>query len=90
LDSKNENAPREKPWQERVWVVAVAGQAGIYIAFPVLLGMVVGFYLDRQFGTYILFSVLLSMAGFGAGIFLVYRWVKTSVQQRLDEMKKEE
>jgi len=55
LDSKNENAPREKPWQERVWVVAVAGQAGIYIAFPVLLGMVVGFFIDRQFGTYILF-----------------------------------
>ncbi len=90
MDSKNENVPKEKHWQERVWVVAVAGQAGMYIAFPVLLGMVAGYFLDRQFGTYILFSVLLAMAGFGAGIFLVYRWVKTSVQQRLDEMKKEE
>jgi hypothetical protein len=30
------------------------------------------------------------MAGFGAGIFLVYRWVQTTVKQRLDEMKKEE
>lgn len=90
MDRENENTTKKTPWQERIWVVAVAGQAGIFIAFPVLLGMVAGYFLDRQFGTYILFSVLFSMAGFGAGIFLVYRWVKTSVQQRLDEMKKEE
>ena len=70
--------------------MAVAGQAGMYIAFPVLLGLVIGYFLDRLLGTYILFAALLSMAGFGAGIFLVYRWVQTTVKQRLDEMKKEE
>lgn len=90
MDNKNENTAQKKHWQERVWVLAVAGQAGIYIAFPVLLGLVIGYFLDRQFGTYILFSVLFSMAGFGSGVFLVYRWVKTTVKQRLDEMKKEE
>jgi F0F1-type ATP synthase assembly protein I len=70
--------------------LAVAGQAGLYIAFPVLFGMVIGFFLDKQFGTILLFAVLLSMTGFGAGIFLVYRWVNTTVKKRLADMKKEE
>ena len=48
MDSKNENTPQEKHWQERVWVLAVAGQAGIYIAFPVFLGLVIGYFLDRS------------------------------------------
>jgi F0F1-type ATP synthase assembly protein I len=90
LNNEQEETAQITPWQERIWVLAVAGQAGIYIAFPVLAGMVIGYFLDRLFNTYILFAALLSMAGFGAGIFLVYRWVKTTVKDRLDEMKKEE
>lgn len=70
--------------------MAVAGQAGLYIAFPVFLGLVLGYFLDRQLGTIILFSVFFSMAGFGGGVFLVYRWVNTTVKRRLAEMKKEE
>jgi F0F1-type ATP synthase assembly protein I len=85
-DETNQNSN----WQERIWVLAVAGQAGLYIAFPVLFGMVVGYFLDQQFGTIILFAVLLSMAGFGGGVYLVYRWVNTTVKKRLAEMKKEE
>jgi F0F1-type ATP synthase assembly protein I len=90
LNNEQEETAQKTPWQERIWVLAVAGQAGIYIAFPVLAGMVIGYFLDRLFNTYILFAALLSMAGFGAGIFLVYRWVQTTVKDRLDEMKKEE
>jgi len=90
LESKNEETAQTTPWQERIWVLAVAGQAGIYIAFPVLAGMVAGYFLDRLFGTYILFAAFLSLAGFGAGIYLVYRWVQTTVKQRLDENKKED
>ncbi len=90
MNNKNEDTAQNTVWQDRIWVMAVAGQAGIYIAFPVLVGLALGLLLDRQFGTYILFTILLSMSGFGAGIFLVYRWVKTTVRKRLDEMKKEE
>jgi ATP synthase protein I len=90
LNTDHEDAGQKSPWQERVWVLAVAGQAGMYIAFPVLMGLVTGYFLDRLLGTYILFAALLSFAGFGGGIFLVYRWVKTTVQQRLEEQKKEE
>lgn len=90
MKTKDEETNQGYRWQERVWVLAVAGQAGLYIAFPVLLGFFLGYLLDRQFDTYILFAVLLSMAGFGGGIYLVYRWVKTTVKKRLDEMKKED
>jgi len=90
LNNDHEEIQQETPWQERVWVLAVAGQAGMYIAMPVLIGVVIGYFLDRLLGTYILFAVLLSLAGFGAGIYLVYRWVQTTVKTRLTEKKKEE
>lgn len=90
MKTNNEDATQNTKWQERIWILAVAGQAGLFIAFPVLVGLVIGYLIDRQLGTYILFAVFLAMAGFGAGVFLVYRWVKTTVQKRLDETKKEE
>ena len=62
----------------------------IYILLAQSLGLVAGYFLDRLLGTYILFAAILSFAGFGGGIFLVYRWVKTTVQHRLEEQKKEE
>jgi F0F1-type ATP synthase assembly protein I len=90
LKNDHEENPQETQWQERAWVLAVAGQAGMYIALPVFIGMVIGYFLDRLFGTKILFAAFLSLAGFGAGIFLVYRWVQTTVKKRLTEKKKEE
>jgi len=90
LNSNQEETNQNSDWQDRVWVLAVAGQAGLYIAIPVFLGLIVGYFLDRLLGTIILFAVLLSMVGFGSGVFLVYRWVNTTVKKRLAEMKKEE
>lgn len=90
MNTNQEEPNQNSDWQDRVWIMAVAGQAGLYIAFPVFLGLGIGYFLDRQLGTIILFSVLLSMAGFGGGVFLVYRWVNTTVKRRLAEMKKEE
>ncbi len=69
---------------------ARASTLGWDLALPIFIGVLLGYYLDRQLGTIILFSVLLSMAGFGGGVFLVYRWVNTTVKKRLTEMKKEE
>ena len=90
MKPNGEETNQSSKWQERIWIMAVAGQAGLYIAFPVLLGLVAGYFLDRLFGTYILFAILLVMAGFGGGIYLVYHWVKTTVKTRLEEKKKEE
>lgn len=88
--NKEFKEPIQTKWQERIWILAVAGQAGFLIAFPVIVGVAVGIMLDRQFNTIILFTILLATAGFGAGAFLVYRWVKTTVYKRLQEQKKEE
>ena len=90
MNRDQEETNQKSDWQDRVWVLAVAGQAGLIIAFPVILGVAVGIMLDRQFNTMILFTILLATAGFGAGAFLVYRWVNTTVKKRLQEQKKEE
>ena len=90
MNTGEEQTNQDSKWQERIWVMSVAGQAGLFIAFPVILGFAVGLLLDRQFNTVILFSVLLAMAGFGGGVFLVYRWVQTTVKKRLADRKKED
>ena len=90
MNTGEEQTNQESKWQDRIWVLSVAGQAGIFIAFPVILGFVVGLLIDRQLNTVILFSVLLAMAGFGAGVYLVYRWVQTTVKKHLADRKKED
>jgi F0F1-type ATP synthase assembly protein I len=90
LNNHQDETNQSSKWQERIWILAVAGQAGLFIAVPVLLGFGAGILLDRQFNTVILFAVLLAMAGFGGGAFLVFRWVKGTVHKRLEEQKKEE
>jgi len=90
LNTGGEETNQDSKWQDRIWVMSVAGQAGLYIAFPVILGFGLGLLLDRQFNTVILFSVLIAMTGFGGGVFLVYRWVQTTVKKHLTEKQKED
>ena len=90
MNTGEEQTNQDTKWQDRIWVVSVAGQAGLFIAVPVILGFVVGLLIDRQLNTVILFSVLLAMAGFGGGVFLVYRWVQTTVKKHLADRKKED
>ena len=90
MNNDHNETKRDSKWPERIWIVAVAGQAGLYIAVPVLIGFGLGIFLDRQFNTVILFAVLLAMAGFGGGAYLVYRWVQTTVKKHLNTGKKEE
>jgi len=90
LNKGEEQTNQDSKWQDRIWVLSVAGQAGLFIAFPVILGFAVGLLLDRQFNTVILFSVLLAMAGFGGGVYLVYRWVQTTVKKHLADRQKED
>jgi len=90
LNKGEEQTNQDSKWQDRIWVLSVAGQAGLFIAFPVILGFAVGLLMDRQFNTVILFSVLLAMAGFGGGVYLVYRWVQTTVKKHLADRQKED
>ena len=87
----SEDKNNQKPnWQDSIWVLAVAGEAGLLIAMPVVLGLFLGYLLDQRLGTVFLFAFLFTLAGFVGGISLVYHWVKTTVKKRLEEMKKEE
>ena len=90
MKTDSEEGNQGSKWSDRIWVMSVAGQAGLFIAFPDNLGFGIGLLLDRQFNTVILFSVMLAMAGFGGGVFLVYRWVQTTVKKHLADRKKED
>jgi F0F1-type ATP synthase assembly protein I len=85
-----EDTSRTSKWPDRIWIMAVAGQAGLFIAIPVIAGFGLGILLDRQLNTIILFAVLFAMLGFGGGAYLVYNWVKNTVAKRLDEQRKED
>ena len=89
--NNNLDEPNKKPtWQNSLWVLGIAGQAGIYIALPVLLGVFLGFWLDNRLGTGFLFVILFTLGGFIGSVFLIYRCIKDNVQIRLEEMKRDE
>ncbi len=89
--NSNQDEPTKKPtWQNSLWVLGMAGQAGLYIALPVILGVFLGFWLDDKLNTKFLFVLLFTMGGFIGGVFLIYRWVKDNVQKRLEEMKQDD
>jgi ATP synthase protein I len=53
---------------------------GFTIAIPIVLGTVVGNYLDRQFHTQALFTLLGLLLGLAAGIIGAYRLLKVFLQ----------
>lgn len=77
-------------WQDTLWVLAIGGQAGLLIAIPVLLGLGLGYLLDRTLGTLPWITLLLTVAGMVGGPILVYRWVSTTVKDKLEQKTKEE
>lgn len=86
-----EEKPEKKyNWQQTMWVLAVGGQAGLILAFPVLIGLALGYFIDRALGTLPIITLLFALLGIIGGPILVYRWVKTTVQDRLKENKEED
>lgn len=61
------------------WVLSVGSQAGLMLVLPVLLGMAVGYWLDRQLGTLPWITLGLTLAGTVGGPVMVYRWVVLQV-----------
>lgn len=72
------------------WVLAVASQSGLSIALPVLIGLAVGYWIDTRFGTLPWLTLFLTLIGAAIGPVITYRWVISSVRQRLEERKDEE
>lgn len=89
LNDKN-GTEKKYNWQDTLWVLTIGGEAGLLIAVPVLLGLGLGYLLDKSFGTLPWITLLLTTAGMIGGPILVYRWVRTTVKDRLDKQAKEE
>ena len=90
MNIKHDEPTKKPPWRDSLWVVGLAGQAGLYIALPVVLGLFLGYFIDQLLGTVFLFALMFTMVGFIGGVILIYRWVKNTVQKRLEEMKQDE
>ena len=69
--------------------MALGGQAGLLIAFPVLIGLGLGYVLDRRLDTLPWLTLFLTLVGMVGGPVLVYRWVQSTVRERLDKRFKD-
>jgi F0F1-type ATP synthase assembly protein I len=61
---------------------ALASQAGIGIAGPVLIALALGYWIDLRLGTLPWITLILTFVGAVVGPIVVYRWVTTAVRQR--------
>lgn len=59
------------------------------IAFPVLIGLGLGFFLDRRLDTLPWLTLILTLMGMVGGPVLVYHWVQSTVRERLENRFKE-
>ncbi len=66
--------------REAWWVLGVGSQAGLMLVAPVLLGLVAGYWLDRQLGTLPWITLGLTLLGTISGPIMVYRWVVSQVE----------
>jgi ATP synthase protein I len=63
---------REPSFAARLGQIGVLGWA---IVAPILIGVVVGRWLDRTFGAGVFFSAPLIMLGAAAGLWTAWRWM---------------
>jgi predicted F0F1-ATPase subunit len=76
-------------WRDAIWGLALATQVGVAIAFPVLLGLAVGWWIDNRLHTLPWITLLLTGVGTVLGPIVAYRWVTTAVRQRMEAKPKE-
>ncbi len=77
-------------WAESFWVLSMAAQGGLMVAFPVLAGLALGFWLDSQLGTLPLITLVLTLIGGIVGPIILYRWVTSVVAERIKHRKQDE
>ncbi len=80
----------QEDWKEAIWAIAVATQAGGAIAFPVLMGLAVGWWIDNRLHTLPWITLLLTLVGIVVGPIIAYRWVTGSVKQHMRDRNKED
>ncbi len=71
---------------------ARASTLGWELALPIFIGVLLGYYLDRQLGTKYTFTIGLLMAGIGAGFYNIWSFASRidARQKRLREERRVE
>lgn len=57
-------------------LMSIAGRLGLEIVIGVMVGVTIGYFLDKFFSTKPLFFVIFALFGVAAGVLNVYRFVK--------------
>lgn len=67
---------RENPEPSMGQRLGQIGVLGWMVVTPILLGVLLGRWLDREFGTEVFFSAPLLMIGAAIGLWLAWRWMQ--------------
>lgn len=76
--------PREKNRSQyaiNLTMAVIAGQVGFLVVVVVILALIGGLWLDREFGTKPLFTILLIIAAGPLSLYLVYKVTTTAVSK---------
>lgn len=74
--------------EEMFWALGMGGRGGLFIAGPVLLGLVAGWFLDNRFGTLPWITLAMTAVGAVIGPWIAYRWITDAVQKRMEKREK--
>ncbi|MGA7780155.1 MAG: AtpZ/AtpI family protein [Paraburkholderia sp.] len=80
--AQRERAGREEPEPSLGARLGQIGILGWTIVVPTLLGLVLGHWLDRYFGTRVFFSAPLLMVGAGVGLWSAWKWMHRQTQRK--------
>ena len=72
--------------KDLAWVLAMGAQGGVMLALPVVAGLALGFWLDRQLQLgFPWFTLIMTLVGAILGPVILYRWVMSTVAERVQE-----
>jgi ATP synthase protein I len=80
--ARRERAGREEPEPSLGARLGQIGILGWTIVVPTLLGLALGHWLDRYFGTRVFFSAPLLMVGAGVGLWSAWKWMHRQTRRK--------
>lgn len=76
-------------FKDVILVLAVGSQIGLSIALPVLIGLAVGYWIDRRLGSLPWITLVLTLIGAVVGPVMAYRWAITTVCRQFERKEEE-
>lgn len=88
--SEEKETPQQIRWRGAIWGLAISTQGALMVAFPVLGGLALGYWLDLKFGTLPWITLVMTLIGASVGPFILFQWVKKVVKNRRERMEERE